>query len=991
MNITDGDEQIADLPPLSPYADIDEIRLYLQRLDQWRRSREPVAAGSVLTKYVTNGALVARGLLDFNGGTEGGGSDNFSPDGALTASGGLDGANGADAPIVTLTSTGQAFITPANGGTITPASVTLTATAVNMPGATYQWLVNGVVDGAATTNTYTVNSFAPGTSKLIRVNVTSSTAVTVFDSMSIFSLKEGSDALSAGLENENQTIQCSYLGTPVPGSFPVTSVMVVARGATFLAAPDVTFSVVESTGIESAGTTTGASANVSINSAGAITIGKITSNYAEAKFRATVGAVTIDKVLTLNKSINGGDGSAATTLSLSATGFAFIFADANATTATTPAQVDFTAALQNIGGSVTWAATAYNAAGASLGAVTLTLQTATTCRLTAANFVTYAGTRTVRVTATLGALSDSMTVYRGDNGTSTVQVILSNESHTLQANSAGTVSNYSGSGTTIRVAEGTTELTCQSPGTAAGTWYASASASGITAGTLTDSGIFMTVGDHSNMSANQASVTYTVTGTTATGAAFSFTKVQSLAKSVAGSDGTGSAGARGSLILYSSSVSPTLNLSGTTWPLDTVAPFGTNDNQALKIVWQALGNSAASFVTDSVSHMRIGDTVTLVNAGGTVSLQRYWTGTYWADPGTVISGNLLVGGTISGAVDLNITGFGKFEGANSYTVNINGSSTTATTALLANSTGVSQYGAIGQSTTAGAAGLYGYNSSSFGTGVGGYSPNFGVSGFGGVAGVYGQAVGAAAGVRGESGATAGAVGVAATNAGNSSNFALSVAGKSTFSAQITSTLSSGTAPFAVSSTTVNGNFNADLLDGFHAGNSSSQIPISNGSVCSTLNADLLDGQHGSYYNDAANLSGNIAAARMSTNIMSAIGYTPVQQGTGTGQAGNAVKIGWDGSSALRLQIDFTDFVSTWPIGISGNAGGLSSAAWASPGAIGSTTPNTMRCSSLRIDQTPTTGFSTATVATTTKPGSSSTNSWLSVNLNGTTYYIPVWT
>lgn len=38
--------------------------------------------------------------------------------------------------------------------------------------------------------------------------------------------------------------------------------------------------------------------------------------------------------------------------------------------------------------------------------------------------------------------------------------------------------------------------------------------------------------------------------------------------------------------------------------------------------------------------------------------------------------------------------------------------------------------------------------------------------------------------------------------------------------QLTSTLTTGTAPFAVSSTTVNANLNADLLDGFHAGNNS---------------------------------------------------------------------------------------------------------------------------------------------------------------------------
>jgi hypothetical protein len=369
MSIADGSEQVVDLPPLSPYADLDEIRLHLIRMQQWLRAREPIAAGSVLTKFVTNGALVARGLLEFSGETEGGGNAGFSPDGGLTAAAGIAGA---DAPIVVITSTGQIFVDPADGGSITPASVTLTATTANVPGPTYEWLVDGVVDGASITNTYTLNSFAPGPAKIIRVNVTGSNAVTVFDLMSIYSLQEGASAIAAGLDNENQTVQCDSGGTPVAGSFPVTSTMVVARGSVFLAAPDVTFSVVESTGIESAGTTVGASANVSITSAGAITIGQITSGYAEAIFRATVGAFTIDKKLTLNKSINGADGSTAQTLVLTSTGFAFVFADANATAPTAPSQIDFTAALQNVTGAASWAAMAYDAAGTSLGAVALT-------------------------------------------------------------------------------------------------------------------------------------------------------------------------------------------------------------------------------------------------------------------------------------------------------------------------------------------------------------------------------------------------------------------------------------------------------------------------------------------------------------------------------------------------------------------------------------------------------------------------------------------
>jgi hypothetical protein len=40
---------------------------------------------------------------------------------------------------------------------------------------------------------------------------------------------------------------------------------------------------------------------------------------------------------------------------------------------------------------------------------------------------------------------------------------------------------------------------------------------------------------------------------------------------------------------------------------------------------------------------------------------------------------------------------------------------------------------------------------------------------------------------------------------------------------------------------VNTNLNADLLDGYHAGNGTGDIPVSNGTVNTNLNADMVDG------------------------------------------------------------------------------------------------------------------------------------------------------
>jgi len=55
--------------------------------------------------------------------------------------------------------------------------------------------------------------------------------------------------------------------------------------------------------------------------------------------------------------------------------------------------------------------------------------------------------------------------------------------------------------------------------------------------------------------------------------------------------------------------------------------------------------------------------------------------------------------------------------------------------------------------------------------------------------------------------------------------------------------SGSTAPFTVDSTFLVGNLNADLLDGYTAGNASNNIPVSNGTLNTNLNADYLDGMH----------------------------------------------------------------------------------------------------------------------------------------------------
>ena len=216
--------------------------------------------------------------------------------------------DGADASVVNVTASTQAFIAAKNTEVISPSTITLTATAFNVSAApNYAWSTS--VDGGTTftprqTGTsavYSLASFTSGTT-IVKVVVTGG-VTTVFDQITIYSLKDGSDGISGGLTNENQTISCNSDGTPIASPLNLNSELVVFRGATRLTSADgVVWSKVSETGMTSTIVTT----------TGAIAISAISAATASATYRAAVtvnGVVTnLDKILTLNKSNNGING-----------------------------------------------------------------------------------------------------------------------------------------------------------------------------------------------------------------------------------------------------------------------------------------------------------------------------------------------------------------------------------------------------------------------------------------------------------------------------------------------------------------------------------------------------------------------------------------------------------------------------------------------------------------------------------------------------------
>lgn len=209
----------------------------------------------------------------------------------------------------------------------------------------------------------------------------------------------------------------------------------------------------------------------------------------------------------------------------------------------------------------------------------------------------------------------------GGDGTT---ILLSNEAHTLPTTTAGTVT-YTGSGTDINVWIGTVQIPYDgSSPYASPSFRVSATPSNITAGAAsTVSTYTRRYADASAMTADNASITFTITVKDSAGTEQTYTKVQSLAKSRQGDTGatgaTGATGTRGSVTLYAS---------GTAWS-DTTA------------------NNAITTATGSSTKI-IGDIVTISDSGTGFSQTRAWDGSSWITVAQVIDGNLVVDGTIIG-------------------------------------------------------------------------------------------------------------------------------------------------------------------------------------------------------------------------------------------------------------------------------------------------------------------------------------------------------
>ena len=343
----------------------------------------------------------------------------------------------------------------AQDGTITPSTITLTANRQNIGSPTSYTSVPSIVSGSTgDTATITPAQFGSNTS------VTLTAAAGGFeDDMTIVKLQEGTDAITVVNSNQSHTLQTSEAGTVTYTDSGTT--IQVFEGATALnfttgfASPGI-FTITTSASNISASTPSGnATDTATFGVHNSMNASQASIVYTIAGQKANGDTFTITTTQSFSKAIAG---TSAETMRLSADGQSFV---EGTNGVLTPDFIKFTANRENIGTTTSWttspSVTLYDA---STGG-----SSTTTGDIVYLRKVDFGANTSITVTATAGGKSDEITVVRLTDGSNAITTILSNEAHTLNATSAGVVSDFTNSGTELVAYEGANQLTFQKPNT----------------------------------------------------------------------------------------------------------------------------------------------------------------------------------------------------------------------------------------------------------------------------------------------------------------------------------------------------------------------------------------------------------------------------------------------------------------------------------------------------------------------------------------------
>ena len=281
--------------------------------------------------------------------------------------------------------------------------------------------------------------------------------------------------------------------------------------------------------------------------------GAVTASYTNSEGTAFTGKTipfSVGVVGLGDTGPQGADGESSKTVSLAASSFIIAYDSSGANPDV--ASITLTATSQNFtdayfkftgGGSDFTDETSYtDGSGANSDTATFTVPTSYSS-------TPYTFTVSVQEGSSGGEVaSDTITIASvqpgtdGNDGADAYTVLLTNEAHTLPTTNAGTVT-YTGSGTSVIVYKGSTELNGITSGTpTAGQFKVTATATNITAGSQTSTGNPVVFADASAILADTAQISFSVNLENSV----TVTKIQSFAKSTQGDDGNdGDPGAQG--------------------------------------------------------------------------------------------------------------------------------------------------------------------------------------------------------------------------------------------------------------------------------------------------------------------------------------------------------------------------------------------------------------------------------------------------------------
>ncbi len=259
--------------------------------------------------------------------------------------------------IVTLDPDRLAFVYPSNSNNPDYASINIYAREEAFDDPRYVWDIDGVNPGVSnTTSMINLLAFPSGQTRNISVEVYESTDTNIrrFDSITMYSVKDGSNAYNFDYVDANRTIGTDPDGNILPDFLPLIMTPLLFRGTSNIANTITTPANTNTVSFSVVGTPV--NLNVSVNaSTGIVTVSQFTgpliSRVGSAIIRATVtsdGSIH-EKKIVINKAADGADGLDAPVVNLTSNGIAFIQPKNTTSLADVfPATIEFTASAEGI-------------------------------------------------------------------------------------------------------------------------------------------------------------------------------------------------------------------------------------------------------------------------------------------------------------------------------------------------------------------------------------------------------------------------------------------------------------------------------------------------------------------------------------------------------------------------------------------------------------------------------------------------------------------